>query len=92
MEKTTFKITNFSASPLSFVGVHSLEVPGLCKDLEFTFPEAVAAGIMKRLRSYPHIKVSKVAAEKETAKTSAAEAKKAASTETKAGTKTSGKE
>lgn len=96
MEKVVFKVTNFSASPLSFVGVHTLVIPGLCKDAEFSFPEAVANSMIKRLKSYPHIKVVKVVADKNASKaatvTAQAETKKAAVTETKSASKTSSKE
>lgn len=95
MEKVVFKVTNFSASPLTFVGLHTLEIPGLCKDVEFSLPEAVANKIIRRLKGYPHIKVTKVAADKNVKTAAAAtqaETKKAAATETKSASKASTKE
>lgn len=102
MEKVVFKVTNFSASPLSLVGLHSLEIPGSCKDVEFSFPEAIANGMMKRLKRYPHIKVTKVVADKnvktaaavqtDTKETATATETKKAATETKSASKASSKE
>ena len=82
MEKVVFKVTNFSASPLTFVGLHTLEIPGSCKDKEFSFPENVANGMIKRLKGYPHIKVTKVAADKNVKAAVQADAKEASVTET----------
>lgn len=89
--KVTYKIKNLSDAPISFVGLHTLTIPG-ASEAEYSLSEAAWKKLLPRIRAKKTLVVTKVTGAADTAATTSTTKATTSTTSTKtSSTKTSTK-
>ena len=87
INKVTYTIKNLSDAPISFVGLHTLTIPG-ASEAEYTLSEAAWKKLLPRIRAKKTLVVTKAGAEEATAAAAATTATTTTAKTTKSTTST----